>query len=232
MSETKLIYAKMSAIMAEVGPIAKERKNQNQGYMFRGIDDVYNTLNSIMSKHGVHTTSEVLADHSEERMSKSGSATIYRILTLRYTFWAADGSSVQSTVVGEGMDSGDKASNKAMAVAHKYALIQAFCVPTDSMDDPEGQDHDITPKTSAQGVKMVPDAKNPPMTEAAMSRAELIRFVNAAGDALAPDEIDATVEKIKVCPDANIAGYGDKIRAGIEQKRVAKQSRPAQSEFE
>lgn len=37
------------------------------------------------------------------------------------------------------MDTGDKASNKAMSSAMKYALCQIFCIPTANMPDPDGE---------------------------------------------------------------------------------------------
>jgi len=146
MSEGK-IYKAIPAIMAEIGAIAKTGKNESQGYRFRGIDETYKQLQPLLAKHGVFTTSEVLSDKHEERQSARGGALIYRILTMRYTFHADDGSNVQSVVVGEGMDSGDKASNKAMAVAHKYALLQVFAVPTEEAKDPENDSHEVVPKT-------------------------------------------------------------------------------------
>jgi hypothetical protein len=42
------------------------------------------------------------------------------------------------------MDSGDKASNKAMSVAMKYAMFQMFMIPTEEMVDPDGESHDVT----------------------------------------------------------------------------------------
>jgi hypothetical protein len=62
---------------------------------------------------------------------------IYSICTIKYTFYAEDGSSVSATVIGEGMDSGDKATNKAMSIAFKYACFQVFCIPTEEMKDPD-----------------------------------------------------------------------------------------------
>lgn len=140
------IFGRIPLIMAEVEPIAKSRSNEQQRYKFRGIDDVYQALQAIMAKHGVFTVPKVLHERSEERQSKAGSALIYRILTIEYTFYAADGSSFAAVVIGEGQDSGDKASNKAMSVAHKYALLQVFCIPTDEPKDPEHDSHDLAPK--------------------------------------------------------------------------------------
>ena len=143
MTEEKkpLIYAAMSAIMGDVDPIAKARQNKAQGYQFRGIDDVYAALQSILAKHSVFTVSEIISQATEEKQSKSGGTMFYRVLHIRYRFYAADGSYVTTEVIGEGMDSGDKASNKAMSVAHQYALLQAFCIPTEDPKDPENDSH-------------------------------------------------------------------------------------------
>ena len=65
---------------------------------------------------------------------------------MQYTFWTVDGTSVECSVIGEGMDSGDKATNKAMAIAHKYALLQTFCIPTEDMIDPDSQVHEVKPQ--------------------------------------------------------------------------------------
>lgn len=136
MSE-ELIYKAIPAIMAEIGAIGKTGENQAQHYKFRGIDEVYNQLQPLLVKHGVFTAPMVLEDRHEERQSGKGNTLIYRVFKMKYTFYAADGSSIDTVVIGEGMDSGDKASNKAMAVAHKYALLQMFAVPTDEPKDPE-----------------------------------------------------------------------------------------------
>jgi hypothetical protein len=142
------IYAAMSAVMADISHIGKSRRNsQGTGYNFRGIDDIYNELHGHLSKHGVFCVPAVLEDRSEERQSKSGGALIYRILKVRYTFFAGDGSFVESVVIGEAMDSGDKASNKAMSAAQKYCFLQAFCIPTEESKDTEDETHEVAPKT-------------------------------------------------------------------------------------
>lgn len=152
--EEKLIYKQMIEIMKKTTSISKDRKNQNQGYNFRGIDDVYNELHSVMADCGVFMVTKVIADRHEERTTKSGGLAIYRVLTIEFSFIASDGSSVTSCVIGEGMDSGDKASNKAMSVAQKYALIQAFLIPTEEEKDPENYDHDLKPDSIRVGANV------------------------------------------------------------------------------
>ena len=137
--KTPYIYAALNAIMGEIGHIGKDKKNTQQGFMFRGIDQVMNTLKPLLAKHEVVIIPEVIDTIREERMSASNRNLIYTMHKVRYHFTAADGSEVVAVVCGEGMDSADKSSNKALAVAFKYACFQVFCIPTEEMakDDPD-----------------------------------------------------------------------------------------------
>lgn len=143
-----LIYTRIAAISKEIPAIAKlkEHKQGPSGavlFNFRGIDDVYNAIQPILAKHEVFTITTVLSDRTEERTARTGGALIYRILTVKHTYYTIDGSSVETIVIGEGMDSGDKAANKAMAIAHKYSILQTFCVPTQDMPDPDADSHEV-----------------------------------------------------------------------------------------
>lgn len=141
------IYQLIGKAIDMIGAIGKDKKNAQQGFMYRGIDQVYNALNPVMAKLGIFFCPEVLEQKREERTTKTGSVLIYTLLTMKYTAYAPDGSSVSMTVVGEGMDSGDKSSNKAMSVAMKYAMFQLFCIPTEEMKDPDADVYtDILPK--------------------------------------------------------------------------------------
>ena len=133
------IYERIAAIMEGMPAIGKEKRNKDQGFMYRGIDDVMNVLQPLLSKHKVFIVPEVLEQTREERATKSGGRLLYSLLKIKYTFFADDGTSVSAVVIGEGMDSSDKASNKAMAVGMKYALFQVFCIPTEEMVDPDSE---------------------------------------------------------------------------------------------
>jgi hypothetical protein len=152
--KSKKIYSAMINVMRDIESIGKDKVNTMQRFKFRGIDDVYNAIHSVMAKHGVFSVPEILDERSEERQTKSGGNLIYRILKIKYTFYAEDGSSVESVVIGEGMDSGDKASNKAMSVADKYCLLQAFKIPTEETNDPDAE----TPPKSEPNPKLKADA--------------------------------------------------------------------------
>lgn len=144
--EGKEIYQAINSIMQEIGAIGKNQKNQQQNFMFRGIDAVMNAISPALIKYKVFVVPEVLEHIREERQTKNGSNLIYSVCRMKYTFYANDGSFVESVVVGEGMDSGDKATNKAMSIAFKYACFQVFCIPTEEMKDPDEECHEVEPK--------------------------------------------------------------------------------------
>lgn len=159
------IYTAINKIMARVGHIGKDRSNQQQGFKYRGIDDAYNALNPLLAEFGVFTVPEVLEKTREERTNSKGTTLAFTCLRMKYTFYAQDGSSVSAVVEGEGMDSGDKSSNKAMAVAHKYALLQVFCIPTEEQKDPDAESHEVKPREAVPKAQV--DAAIAVMTEAA-----------------------------------------------------------------
>ena len=113
------IYQAIADIMKNGCAIGKDKYNAQQKFKYRGIDDVMNTFQPLLAERGIFIVPEVMESHREERASKNGGNLIYSILKVKYTFYAEDGSSISAIVIGEGMDSADKASNKAMAVAMK-----------------------------------------------------------------------------------------------------------------
>lgn len=147
-----LIHRKIIAIMNECGAIEKGRKNVQQGYNFRGIDDVYATMQPLLAKHGVFVVPNVISHERHEGQTKSGGTLNYSVIHIEYKFFADDGSFVGASVIGEGMDSGDKASNKAMSVAQKYAFLQVFSIPTLDAKDPENDSHSLSSEHKISNV--------------------------------------------------------------------------------
>ena len=212
------IHHAMLAIMGEIGAIEKERtvSGFGAGYKFRGIDQVYSAIHPLMIKHRVYMRAEVLDKSREERIGSNSSGkqtvTAFTSLRMRYHFVAADGSSVFTEAEGEGMDSGDKSSNKAMAVAHKYAILQAFCVPTEAMDDTDTEVHEVQPRhnqasQAAAFVVEVDDATAIPIiqaAEASKSIEELKALWDRNADKLAALKTQRP-EDYKKCEDAKNA---------------------------
>lgn len=150
------IYESITKIMEEVPAIGKNKTNTTQGFKFRGIDDVMNALQPLLAKYKVFIAPEILEQTREERTTKTGGNLIYSICKIKYKFYAEDGTSIEAVTIGEGMDSGDKATNKAMAIAMKYALFQVFCIPTEEMKDPDSE----TPEENEKKQEFEEDLNN------------------------------------------------------------------------
>jgi hypothetical protein len=150
------VYEKIAAVTAELSKIgiSKDSKNQSQGYAFRGIDAVYCALSPLLSKHGLCILPRVTDRQVIERQNRQGTALFYVTLTVEFDFVAAeDGSKHTVITVGEAMDSGDKASNKAMSAAYKYAAFQTFCIPTEGDNDADSQTHEVAAATTDPAVE-------------------------------------------------------------------------------
>ena len=150
------VYEKIAAVTAELSKIgiSKDSKNTSQGYAFRGIDAVYGALSPMLSKHGLCILPRVTDRHVIERQNRQGTALFYVTLTVEFDFVAAeDGSKHTVITVGEAMDSGDKASNKAMSAAYKYAAFQAFCIPTEGDNDADSTTHEVAVAAIDPGIE-------------------------------------------------------------------------------
>lgn len=171
-SQTPLIYKTISEVMQKINAIAKGRKNQQQGFNFRGIDDVMNELHPVMAECGLFVVPTVLEENRTQGTTRNGATMFYTRLKIEFTFYAQDGSNIKSIVIGEAMDSGDKASNKALSIGLKYAMLQVFCIPTEDDKDPDAATHTFdemkcVSKPQQERVQKAPPAKNPQPAEPA-----------------------------------------------------------------
>lgn len=142
------VYKAIAAVQAQMAKegISKGRKNVQQGYQFRGIDDLYNALAPVLSANGLVILPRMVARESVERTSAKGGALFYVTVEAEFDFVAAeDGSKHTVRTFGEAMDSADKATNKAMSAAYKYAAMQAFCIPTEGDNDADSTTHEVAP---------------------------------------------------------------------------------------
>jgi len=122
--------------------IAKNQRNQAQGFNYRGIEAAMNELNPILVANGITVTSKYSELQISERVKADGKATRFAIVKGAFVFAADDGTSVTAECYGEAMDSGDKAATKAQTVAFRTALFQQFVVPTVAIDPEDGADVD------------------------------------------------------------------------------------------
>jgi hypothetical protein len=111
-------------------------------YKFRGIDDVYNSLAPLLAKHKLSILPRVQSRSVIERTTLKGTVLFYVTVEVEYDLVSSeDGSKHTIKTFGEAMDSGDKATNKAMSAAFKYACLQSFCIPTEGDNDADATEH-------------------------------------------------------------------------------------------
>lgn len=129
------IYGLLAKVAGDIGAVGKTGQNKQQGYKFRGVEAIMNALHPVLVKHGVLVIPQVQDERLTVRDRINASSgeivgvTIHVRLTVRFLFLAPDGSSVEAVTIGEGADTNDKACNKAMSHAFKYAVSQVFCIP-------------------------------------------------------------------------------------------------------
>lgn len=163
------IITRLSKAMEDVGAVGKDGRNTAQNFNFRGIDAVVNATSPAFRKHGivvVPTLNNIAYETVEVGQNRSRMASVR--VNVTYTFHAPDGSSVAATVAAESMDSGDKATAKAMSVAFRIALLQTLCLPTDDID-PDAQTYERSPAPAKPVQKATPKSAD----ENKAKRAEL-----------------------------------------------------------
>ena len=163
------VYKAISAVMADLAKegISKDQRNVQQGYNFRGIDDVLNALSSLLAKHELVILPRVLSRDCQERQTQKGGTLFYVTEEVEYDFISArDGSKHTTKVFGEAMDSADKATNKAMSAAYKYNAIQSFAIPT------KGEDNDADATTPDPGKAKTAAKPAPARTPQAAPKGE------------------------------------------------------------
>lgn len=133
MSDTKTVYQAWSAVMRAVPVVEKGGYNESQKFAFRGIDDVLNALGPAMRAEGVFVVPRLTSMEYASFQSNRGSIPSVRVI-VDYRVFGPAGDFFEGTVAGESMDSGDKATAKAMSVAFRTFLAQAACLPTGDPD--------------------------------------------------------------------------------------------------
>ena len=208
-TQTPAVYAAISAVQAALAAkgIAKARKNAQQGYSFRGIDDVYSALAPLLAEHRLCILPRVLSRTVTERATQRGGALFSVCVDVEFDFVAAtDARKHTVRVAGEAMDSADKATNKAMSAAYKYACLQAFCIPTEGDNDADATSHEVRAATPANGVRAAFDLQG---ALASIEKAPDESAVRAIGRDAWKACPDALKGALKSAVDARLAAFGN-----------------------
>ena len=194
--ENKLPIAQaLSEVMKAVGAIAKKDKNTAQGFNFRGIDSVVNAVSPALQKFGVVVVPSVEEyDYQTVEIGRNRTAMGHVRVKVTYTFIGVNGDAIKATVVGEAMDSGDKATAKAMSVAFRTALLQSLSLPTDEVD-PDAHSYE---RSSAEDV-LAPEAVIVKINQSTTieSLSEVGQYITANKDAYPVGLLDQFRAKFK-----------------------------------
>ena len=214
MGETKKnIFQTIAAVMEDVGAIGKDSLNKQQGFLYRSIDAIYNGLNPAFIKHHLFVVPEIMEQTREERRTVKGGTLLYSICRVKYTFYAEDGSHIEAVVVGEGMDSGDKATNKAMSAAFQYACFQVFCIPTEEMKDPDAE-------TPPQSERVLGDERikelYAELRRTGIGRNHILRTYNVSDlNELSLKDWENAMKTLKGKPDKPVPTVPDNVGEGL-----------------
>ena len=181
------VYESISGVQRQLAKegIAKSQKNQQQGFRFRGIDDVLNALTKAMSDNGLVIIPRMLTRETMERTTGQGKPLFTVTVTVEYQLTSVhDGSSVLAVCPGEAMDTADKATNKAMSAAYKYMAIQTFCIPTEGDNDADATTHEV----SAQKPHNTQKAKPPRDVVALVRSCTSLQQLQALWGEFTPEE--------------------------------------------
>lgn len=186
-----LIFSKLLAVKQDIGSIGKDQKNTHQGFKFRGIDQFVNALHPILNKHGVGITTKVLQNSEEYKESSNGKISKNVRLVMEYTFFAEDGSTLSCQMPSEGVDTSDKATNKALSAALKYCLIQTLCVPTEDMAEQDGDSTQIdgTEVTASVPKKAVNMSNSVPVAQSFRQPKNRVTATVSGSDVSDEDEL-------------------------------------------
>jgi len=194
------ILAAIAAVMKSVTYIPKAGQYGKEGdrggtYKFRKFEDTAAALGQAFRDHLIFVQSEVIsreiAEPEKKPYSTGSGYTMWTqvFVTVRYRFTSlVDGSVLTAEAAGEGKDSSDKASSKAMTMAMKYALTQAFMIATDDPDPDSQRPGDDYSEPIGQGRGYDPN-------EAARKRAAQQRQQAAAAGVTPPEQSGNREEK-------------------------------------
>lgn len=213
----------IAATMSMTG-IAKGRENEEHGYMFRGIDQVMNTLSPVLAANRLVIIPRMLKRTQTERVQRNGSAMFSVVVEAAFDFTSAvDGSIVTVNMFGEGMDQADKATNKAMQAAYKYAAFQTFCIPVASEDADATTPAPVQPRISPEQVKTIETLANLARVsmDAVCERAKVKRIED-----LHPAGFDPVVKKL----NATIKAAQPQRQPAAQDQAPAADQAPAQDQ--
>jgi hypothetical protein len=212
------VQARIIRIMRELKGISKGGYNQQQGFHFRGIEQLTVVLHDLCAEHGVFPLPQVL--ETEWSMSETKAKNPMETVRMRcqWELMGLAGDSVVAITAGEGSDTSDKATNKAATSAYKYMLLQVFMIG-DPADDADGttNEHGSKPTQTSgstgrgSGTRAAPTSGKPLPTAGPPGQATKQAQTQRAAATPAPADPPATASTLPTA--ASERPSGDNVTA-------------------
>lgn len=212
------IYRRMLAIQSELATVAKNltvSTGAKSSYRAVGEKDILDAVKPLEQKYGVYSypVDRDIVDSGEmEKQGSNGYSTISRYLRIRtvYRFVNIDNPDDHIDILSyaDGIDSGDKATGKAMTYCDKYALMKAYKISTGEDPDQKASEEYTAVKKdrpSTQDLEMLKALVN----EGTIDRAKVLAYY-----------------KINTFEDLSKSQATDVLKVGY-QKRAVKASEGA-----
>lgn len=161
MSDQPTVLEALLEVMRDVPEIKKGDRNTFHNFMFRGVERVVNHVGPALRKHGVVMLPVRVDYSSRDIVTEKGKTHREVTVLVDYTFTGPAGDSVTVQVPGEANDASGSATSKAMSVAQRIALLQAFTIATSQVDpEAEPTTRAADPVLAAkQGLKAIADER-------------------------------------------------------------------------
>lgn len=223
------IYEAIPLIIGAIAPIGKTRENKQQGYSFRGIDDVYAVLNLLLARYGVSILPEIMeSKHEAAGTTKSGSAMYRHVQRVRFHLIDSYGTAMKADAEGEGMDTGDKSTAKSASTAYKSMAFQVFCIPTGEKIDSEEESPEVEAKPAAKPnghpAPAAAPAQADPSVRLCMEIKERIVKCPSVAEMVKLDTEIAEAHKKHAINDAQKARLGEIVAARLKDVRTLQEN--------
>lgn len=189
------VYKAMIAVKMRVSALGLSKGRQAPkeagGFRFRGIDDLYGLLCQIEAEENLIVFPTITAERTEYQQNKHGNLQTHVHLTMALKFVSAvDGSSEVASAIGEGIDTGDKASGKAQSNAMKQCHLEVYKIPTEGLsDDVEQYDERVGRPAAAPSSPSPAEEEIGKLFDAAKTAEEVAAAEARAAKAISSKEV-------------------------------------------
>lgn len=192
-SNSLSVHQAIAAVINAMPAVGKDGEMlDGPRYRYRTIEAIKAGLKPLLGRHGVHYAPHHLVSVVDDTVPVGSRGAVWqrtRLVVLWRVFGPAGGY-IEVQTRGEGVDSSDKGSNKAMTAAEKQMLLTVFAI-ADGTDDPDHDrpEIDAGPETLLRPQERPESADHQAASNArTATRSDLLARVHELRDAMTPTE--------------------------------------------